>query len=83
LDASVSLPIDDALAAAKVREVVPQPPQSDWCYFGRALVEAWTRHDPSGWVFHEVVSVWLDELGSERPVCVKVRPHRWGWDKFL
>ena len=28
-------------------------------------------------------NVWLDELGGERPVCVKVRPHPWGWDKFL
>lgn len=79
----MSLPIDDPLAAAKIREALPQPPPGGWWYFGRGLVEAWTRHDPGGWVLHEVVRVWLDECGGERPVCVKVRPHPWGWDQVL
>lgn len=83
LDEQVSLPIDDPLAAAKVREALPQPPPGGWWYFGRAMVEAWTRPDPGGWVLHEVVSVWLEELGGERPVCIKVRPHPWGWDQRL
>lgn len=82
LDEQVSLPIDDPLAAAKVRESLPQPPPGGWWYFGQAMVEAWTRPDPGGWVLHEVVSVWLEELGGGRPVYVKVRPHPWGWDRL-
>jgi hypothetical protein len=82
-DDDLSLRIDDPLAAFKVREAVPQPPPGGWWYFGRAMIEAWTRHDPEGWVLHEVITVWLDEMGSEQPMCIKVRPHPWGWDKFL
>ncbi|AMV25591.1 hypothetical protein VT84_14435 [Gemmata sp. SH-PL17] len=81
LEDELSLWIDDPLAATKVREALPQPPPSGWWYFGRALVQAWTRHDPGGWVLHEVISVWLEELG-ERPVSIKVRPHPWGWDRL-
>jgi hypothetical protein len=83
LDDGLSLRIDDPLAAAKVRDALPQPLPGGWWYFGNAMVEAWTRLDPDGWVLHEVVLVWLDELGDERPLCVKVRPHPWGWDRFL
>jgi hypothetical protein len=83
LDEGESLRIDDPLAASTVREALPQPPPGGWWYFGRALVEAWTRHDPDGWVLHEVVVLWLDELGGERPTCIKVRSHPWGWDQFL
>ncbi|MGL6076255.1 MAG: hypothetical protein ACRC8S_19035 [Fimbriiglobus sp.] len=82
LDEDVSLLIDDPIAAAKVREELPQPLPGGWWYFGMATVEAWTRLDPGGWVLHEVVSVWMDELGDGRPVWVKVRTHPWGWDSF-
>ena len=81
VDEGVSLPIDDPLATAKLREALPQPPPGGWWYFGRAMVEAWTRRDPGGWVLHQVVSVWLEELGGDRPLRVEVRPHPWGWDQ--
>jgi hypothetical protein len=79
----VSMRIDDPLAATKVREALPQPPTGKWWYFGRALVEAWTHHDSNEWVLHEVLSVWLEELGGDCPLCVKVRSQPWGWDQFL
>ena len=75
--------IDDPLAAAKVRDSLPEPPPGGWWYFGRGWVEAWTRRDPDGWVLHEVVSVWLEESGGERPVRIAIRPHPWGWDHLL
>jgi hypothetical protein len=81
LDEGVSLPIDDPLAAAKLREALPRPPPGGWWYFGRALVEAWTRRDPAGWVLHEIVSVWLEEPGGDGSLRVEVRPHPWGWDR--
>jgi hypothetical protein len=83
LDEQLSLRIDDSLADGKVREVLPQPPPGGWWYFGRAMVRAWTRPDPGEWVLHEVVTIWLEELDSERPVRVEVRPCPWGWDQFL
>lgn len=83
LDEGLSLLIDDPLAAAKLREALPQPLAGRWWYFGRAVVEAWTRPDRDGWVLHEVVSVWLQDLGVVRPLHIKIRPHPWGWDQFL
>lgn len=82
LDERLSLRIDDPLAASKLREALPVPPPGGWWYFGRAVVRAWTRPALGGWVLHEVVTVWLDELGGERPVRVEVRPCPWGWDQF-
>ena len=82
VDDGLSLKIDDPLAAAKVRDACPKPSNGGWWYFGQATVEAWTRRDADQWVLHEVVSVWLEELG-EQPVLVKVRRHPWGWDQFL
>ena len=83
LEEGMSLWIDDPLAAAKVRDSLPEPPPGGWWYFGRGWVEAWTRRDPDGWVLHEVVSVWLEESGGERPVRIAIRPHPWGWDRLL
>ena len=82
-DEGLSLIIDDSLAAAKVRETLPQPPPGGWWYFGRAMVEAWTRLDAGGWALHEVVTIWLAEPSDELRTCIKVRPHPWGWDRFL
>src|SRR4051794_19925708 len=62
LDEGLSLRIDDEVASEKVREALTRPPHGGRWYFGEALVEAWTRCDPDGWVLHEVVSVWLEEL---------------------
>jgi hypothetical protein len=61
---------------------MPQPLSCGWWYFGRGMVEAWTRHDSDEWVLHEVVSVWLEEAG-EYVGRIKVRPHPWGWDQFV
>lgn len=83
LDEGISLRIDDPLAARLLREALPEPPPGGWWYFGQALVQAWTRHDPGGWVLHEAVTVWLDEVGGKRPLCIQVRPCPWGWDRFL
>jgi hypothetical protein len=82
LDESISLLIDAPHAATTIREALTQPPPGAWWYFGQAMVEAWTRSDAGGWVLHELVSVLLEELGGERPVCIKVRPHPWGWDQL-
>lgn len=80
LDERLSLWIDDQQAVDKLRDALTQPRPGAWWYFGRASVEAWTRHDSGGWVLHEVVSVRLDEVDGERPLHVKVRPHPWGWE---
>lgn len=82
-DESTFLRIDDPLAVARVREVLSEPPRDGWWYFGEGMIEAWTRHDVDGWVLHEVVTVWLDEVGGKRGTAIKVRPHPWGWDRFL
>ncbi len=82
-DESTFLTIDDPLAVEKLREALPEPRPDGWWYFGEGMVEAWTRLDPGGWVLHEVVTVWLDEVGGERGTAVKIRPHPWGWDQFL
>ena len=82
-DEQLFLPIDDPLSAALIRTSLPQPPPGGWEYFGKGMVEAWTRHDPGGWVLHEVVTVWLEEMDGGRPVRIRSRPHPWGWDEFL
>ncbi len=82
LDEKLSLWIDDKLAVSEVRRVLSQPRPGAWWYFGKAMIEAWTRRDPDQWVLHEVVKIWLDDMEGQKPVCVKVRPHPWGWDEF-
>lgn len=79
----VFLRIDDDVAAAFVREALPHPPLGGWWYFGRGLIEAWTRHDPDGWLLHEVVQLWLYESSVEQPLYLKIRSHPWGWDQIL
>jgi len=84
LDEQAYLWIDDPIAVTKIREGLP-PPKDGWWYFGSALIEAWTRQDPKGWVLHEVIEVWLEDVdlgaGSERLYHIKIRPHPWGWER--
>jgi len=84
LDEQAYLWIDDPIAATKIREGLP-PPKDGWWYFGSALIEAWPRQDPKGWVLHEVIEVWLEDVdlgaGRERLYRIKIRPHPWGWER--
>jgi hypothetical protein len=83
LDEQMSLWIDDALAVAEIRSALPPPAPGAWWYFGKAMVEAWTRTDRGRWVLHDVVSVWLDEAAGDQSLRVKVRAPPWGWDEML
>ena len=83
IDKHLSLRIDDPLAIAGLRAVLPVPSPGSWWYFGLAMVEAWTRCAQGEWLLHEVVSIWLDGQGGEGFKRVSVRSHPWGWDQFL
>jgi hypothetical protein len=81
LDEETWLRIDDPLAADSIRRILPPLVGDNWDYFGRALIEAWTRIEPDEIVLHEIVQLWLRDLGRAQEY-VKIRPHPWGWDQF-
>ena len=76
-DEQLFLQIDDPPSAALIRDSLPQPPPDGWWYFGMGVVDGLTRRDTGRRVIREVMTVWLDEVGGERPLRIVCRPSPW------